>query len=735
MDLKALWRATLNEWKAWGQFSPEGSGWVCVDHDSPVMGFRRVAYAVMQGRVVRVKALTVREGETKVAEMDSPAPETIKTPDEGFKLIESLPKNIPVVEGLRLLRSSAVDPEDMKSSELSFSDRIVEAFLRGIMKEDPMLAARLPEKDLRKFAQARMEQSVAAKLLDHLDVGVLDALAWSAIPSNQDRVLDWFGAWRSSSVPSDEILKRRRQVLEVAPFFAGVIPSLRQAREAVDEGRPLFAILAEIFGISPAQTAAIAGLRMSPVAFSGMSFRDQVQALARLPTDWLRGTKTEPEAKALARLLIMERQAREYGVSPGTFTGKSGGKWQDTLQRLAKAGMDRRPPEGITEEGFKLLKSSLPFEEIAQAPPRHRRTVAKFHAARFSDRVSGVTTDDIADWAARVAVPDTSLSTLFHGLGMMREMVRGYTYKILLPLVLQESGMSGRKLFWDFRMDLERAAAILLFHRKSGTRLFEMARAYANSEPRLVGEDIDEENARTMTSLHSHREWTLTEDEARRFGVTRISGPLWPMIAKPVIAPNGLALVPLTCQAHLQDEGRGWRGNDLNEDGSQGLAICVGTHGYYLANCLSGKNQIISIRIPSEKDRPVRRVSCVQLEIRSLNEFHNVQHRGLRNCTPPKEAEEAISWWLDNIGTERIPINPFWQDFVKQGGILNHDSFDESRILCGYDWRNMDNIYKANARWKEILGNDIPDIDVTRNHEEVKRIIAENSIESNFCLS
>jgi hypothetical protein len=111
-----------------------------------------------------------------------------------------------------------------------------------------------------------------------------------------------------------------------------------------------------------------------------------------------------------------------------------------------------------------------------------------------------------------------------------------------------------------------------------------------------------------------------------------------------------------------------------------------------------------------------------------------VQHRGFRNCTPPKEAEEAISWWLDNIGTDRIPINPFWQEFVKQGGILNNDSFDESKILCGYDWRNMDNVYKVNAIWKEILGNDIPDIDVVRSHEEVKRIIAENSIELKFCL-
>ena len=733
MDLKALWRETLNEWRAWGQFAPEGSGWVCVDHNSPALGFRRVAYALIQGRVVHVKALAAREGEI-IGKTGFPDPETIKTPDEGFRLIESLTKNIPVVDGLRLLRSSPIDPEDMKLSEMSFSDRIVEAFLRCVTKEDPILAARLPEEDLRKVAQARIEQSVAAKLLDHLDVGVLDALAWSAIPTNQDRVLDWFGAWRSSPVPSHEILKRRRQVLEVAPFFAGVIPSLRQAREAVDEGRPLFAILAEIFGISPAQAAAIAGLRMSPIALSGMSFREQVQALAKLPPDWLRGTKTEPEAKALARLLIMERQAGEYGISPGTFTGKSGGKWQDTLQRLARAGMDRRPPEGITEEGFKLLKSSMPFEEIAKAPPRHRRTVAKFHAARFSDQITGVTTDDIADWATRIAAPNTSLSALFHGLGMIREMVRSYTYKILLPLVLQESGMSGRKLFWDFRMELERVAASLLFNKKSGTRLFEMARAYANSEPRLIGEHIDEEHAKTMTSPHSHREWMLTEDEARRFGVARISGPLWPMIAKPVIAPNGLALVPLTCQAHLQDEGRGWKGSGFNEDGSQGLAICVGTHGYYLANCLSGKNQIISIRIPSENDRPVRRVSCVQLEIRSLNEFHNVQHRGFRNCTPPKEAEEAISWWLDNIGTERIPINPFWQEFVKQGGILNNDSFDESKILCGYDWKNMDNIYKVNTIWKEILGNDIPDIDVVRSHEEVKRIIAENSIELKFCL-
>jgi hypothetical protein len=728
MDLKALWRRCLNEWMTWGQFDPEGTGWVYIHHDAPVvLGSRRVAYGVTRGRVVHVKDLS------DLSEAELPTPAMIKSPAEGFASIEALPGGLPLLDGLRLLRPSPVAPEGAGHQVLSFPDRIVEVFLRRVEAEDPILAARLPEEDLRKAARSRMTQGVAGKLLECLDTNVLDALAWSAIPTNQERVLDWFGVWRRAPLPSEEILKRRRQALEAAPFFAGVIPALRQAREAVDEGRPLLPALAETFGISASQAAAIAGLRMPRIVSSGMSFRDQVQVLAKLPPDWLRGTRTEPEARALARLLILERQAEECGCPPGVFTGKSGGKWLDALQRLAKAGMDRRPPEGITEDGYKLLKSGMPLDEVAQAAPRHRRTVARFHAARFAELVGGVTTEDVADWAARVAAPDTGLPNLFHGLGMLRDMARSYAYKILLPLVLQDTGMSGRRLSWDFRMELERAASSLLFNRKSGARLFEMARSYTNAEPRLVGEDVDEAHAKEMAKLPSPEEWTLPGDQARRFGVARMAGPSWPMIAKPVIAPNGLALVPLTCQMHLQDEGRGWNGENLNEDGSQGLSICVGTHGYYLANCLSGKNQIISVRIPSDDGRPVRRLSCVQLEIKSLNEFKNVQHRGIRNCTPAMEAQDAIAWWLANIGTERIPVNPFWQDFAKKGGILKSDNSDESRILCGYDWKKLEKLHAANAIWKDVFGNEIPDVSVAREHEDIKRIVSENSIEFSLC--
>jgi hypothetical protein len=658
-----------------------------------------------------------------------PAPAMIKTPAEGLSLIEALPGNLPLLDGLRLLRPRPVAPEGVGNQELSFPDRIVEAFLRRVEAEDLVLAARLPEEDLRKAARSRIMQGVVGKLLEGLDTNVLDALAWCAVPTSQERVLEWFGVWRGGPAPPEEILMRRRQVLEAAPFFAGVIPAVRQAREAVDEGRPLLPVLAETFGISASQAAAIASIRMPPIMTSGMSFRDQVRALARLPTEWLRGTRGETEARALAKLLLLDAQARECGFPPGVFTAKSGGKWGDTLQRLAKAGMDRRPPEGIQEAGFHLLKGEMPFDEIAQASPRHRRTVARFHAARFSGLVDGVTTEDIADWAARVAAPDASLDNLSHGLGMLRDMARSYACRVLLPLVLQETGMSGRRLAWDFRMELERVATDLLFRGKSGARLFEMARAYANAEPRLVAEDVDEEHAKELAKLPSPEEWTLSEDQARRFGIARMDGPSWPMIAKPVIAPNGLALVPLTCQAHLQDEGRGWNGENLNEDGSQGLSICVGTHGYYLANCLSAKNQIISIRIPSDDGRPVRRLSCVQLEISSLNDFKNVQHRGLRNCTPSREAQDAIAWWLNNIGTERIPVNPFWQDFAKKGGVSKSDKFDEARILCGYDWRKVEKLHLVHETWKDVFSKEVLCLDVARAHPDVQRMISENSID------
>jgi hypothetical protein len=97
------------------------------------------------------------------------------------------------------------------------------------------------------------------------------------------------------------------------------------------------------------------------------------------------------------------------------------------------------------------------------------------------------------------------------------------------------------------------------------------------------------------------------------------------------------------------------------------------------------------------------------------------------------EAQDAIAWWLANIGTERIPVNPFWQDFAKKGGILKRDNSDESRILCGYDWKKLEKLHAANAIWKDVFGNEIPDVSVAREHEDIKRIVSENSIEFSLC--
>lgn len=722
MNLSEKWRKALNDLMIWSYFESPGKGWICVFHDTDAPAFQRLGLVVEGGRITQARNLGPAPA--------FPAPGMFRSFEEGRQQIMASGRQMPISDMLAAFSplSRWREPRDFaEESPFSFAARVVLAFRKSVEVENPTLAARLPLNEMYEEARAHIAKNKGIRaLLDLVRMEQLARLSYAPLHSNDSACFEWYGVWRQEAANVDPAaLQRRTQAMEAAPFLAGVIPYFPALRKAVDAGQPLFEATEKI-GLATKNMAAIASLRLPMIAGEDSqpgAFIEKLGFLRELPPDWLKEARLSPEnGKGLAMLLSLSQRAKNLKLPHDLLTAKAGGKWMEHLARIAKAGTDRRPPEGMEEAQFRKLREHLPFDEVAAAVPTARRAVARFHVERLcAAREPGPSLDDIAAWAARIAAPDLRRGSLAHLLEGMRNMAVSFAAGVMAPLVTYEAGVSGRMALTNLA-SLERMAAEVLFGGKGGSRVAELTRVFLNNEPRILGGVVEDPDAPTASRRATTAE-TLTDLEIRRFGLEGASEPAWPMIARPVMAPNGLAVVPLWSKGHLENEGRGWNGSDQNEDGSRGLQICVGSHGYYMTKCLAAKTQILSIRRLGQNGEPFTRLSCVELEVKSLTEVQNVQHRGRHNSAPPQEAVNALNWWLSNLG-DSIKFNPAWQEFCRKGGISLSPHQDPCRVLCGYDWRKRSNIERAWSAWRGILGKDIPELEAILARQDVKGLIA-----------
>jgi hypothetical protein len=110
------------------------------------------------------------------------------------------------------------------------------------------------------------------------------------------------------------------------------------------------------------------------------------------------------------------------------------------------------------------------------------------------------------------------------------------------------------------------------------------------------------------------------------------SGVTWAPLSAPQTAPNGLRLVPLNSKSELEAEG------DV-------MGHCVGG---YSAECLSGKDFIVSLR-----DAAGKHLSTLHLRL-SGSSLYTVQHRGPHNHEIGAKEQAAADWYLKGIGDKSI---------------------------------------------------------------------------------
>jgi len=629
-------------------------------------------------------------------------------------------RRLPVFDALALL--GLIDgwrepPPGSGARPVSLAARVVEAFRRDVDGVDPVLAARLPLAALLAEARRRMREAIGIAW-PQWRLDALELLRHAPTPAAaQGPALRWYGILGEEAA-CGELLARRRQAARIAPFLAGVLPVLPELRAAVDEGRPLWDAAARALDLPRALAAAMGGLRLPVLAGDDgaeTAFADALRLLRTLPVERLREAREGDAAAGLALCLRLERAAQRSGLPAGSMFGlaRQGGL-AGLSRRLGKALADRRPPEGLDEAGFAFLRRAMPLAEVAAAPAVARRGLALFHAARLAPQLPGVAPAEVADWAVRVAPPCED-AVLLEGVRDIAVMARAHAHAVLLPLWWRDRG--GGPCDIEAVARAERAAARLLCEGRSGQRLLAMARVFRIHERDLLVRPASEPEA---PPVRDKDPLPVADPEWRRWGLTPPVGERsWPPIARPWMAPGtNLAVVPLSCEEHLRDEGRGWDGPDLCPDGSRGLAICVGISPTYAQLCREGRTQILSIRRLREDGGPIERLACVELRVADWPKPPAVvQCRGRHNRSAPRPAAEVLERWLAALGRD-IPVEPAFEHHVgsaRRGRDDRGGRRDLVRLLCGYDWRLPAAWRAVQSAWAGVFGSDVPDEDRLRS--------------------
>jgi hypothetical protein len=143
------------------------------------------------------------------------------------------------------------------------------------------------------------------------------------------------------------------------------------------------------------------------------------------------------------------------------------------------------------------------------------------------------------------------------------------------------------------------------------------------------------------------------------YGSFRQGFRMWPALCDPVIAPNGIQLIPLTTSAELADEG-------------QAMRHCVGG---YSQVCLFRGSHIFSIR-----DKHGKRLSTLQL-VQTGHSVRNEQNHGFANGIPDTRAAKAADWFVKKVNRGTIPVN--WDDLIaKQQMVRMRSGIQE---VLGFD--------------------------------------------------
>lgn len=182
----------------------------------------------------------------------------------------------------------------------------------------------------------------------------------------------------------------------------------------------------------------------------------------------------------------------------------------------------------------------------------------------------------------------------------------------------------------------------------------------------------------------------LAEQENRVSLLGEIPHDGWPPLCDPVVAPNGLVIVPLNSPDQLQ-----WESSKAKDPtGAPGLSHCVWS---YPTKCLSGESHIVSIR-EFDENGAYSRISTVEFARLhpTSNRLTVVQNQGFGNSTPSGQSRDAVTWFTEAVALGQIPLKRDLMQAFERDVLGEMDGVERQ---CGYDWRDGELLRRAIAPW------------------------------------
>lgn len=562
-------------------------------------------------------------------------------------------------------------------------------------------------------------QAVAAKLERHLSkagldqvAGLLDREALEALAAGGpfDAVAYGFYAGSGSSriSHSDAVSRRERRLVaaRLYPAIASLYPRRPGLRLAIDrvnepvvqEGEtrqealarelraPLNAALKEQFGLSKGVFKLLEGMDRP---LGDVDVEKLPRRLTEVPVDWL---PKQPEQWE-AYLDVSESLTVLSEITGHTFAKLADGckgDWCKLRLNLARAAVDRRPPEGTVEAEEERLKQEIDWKKLSKAEPDELPALAASEVARVG-APEGVPAAEVERWLVNLYAPDTGRGRLVNDATDVYDMVRSFADRVVLPIGANASEEPDLLLTEAVKAEAARVAAGVLFSGKAAVAIVEASRHWHSQEHNIA---------------------TAAEVELAR---ARGRGE-WPEFIPSVRAPNGVAIVPSVSQADLREE-------------TDRMHHCVGTGGYG-ARCRKGAISILFARIYDDNGQLVERLSTNEVEVPGpgIQELRSRQHRGPHNQTPDPRAVDAFVWLAEEIRSGRIQINHAGFSALRDGR-AEVARTDEVVALCGYDWRSREKIYEAMKPWGRYVAKKYRSMDVdafaeTQDIQQIARRIA-----------
>jgi hypothetical protein len=242
-----------------------------------------------------------------------------------------------------------------------------------------------------------------------------------------------------------------------------------------------------------------------------------------------------------------------------------------------------------------------------------------------------------------------------------RDTIESFVDMVVLPLIAHAQEADDVFLNAAIRKGASEWAWDMLFEGRTLPDLLDVSRRFHQERPAMLEMSERYRNAQAKSQIKEGG---------------------WPGLTNPVQAPNGFWLVPLCTTEELRQEG-------------QRMHHCVGG---YTTQAKACNSHIVSVRTMNPDGSSISHSTA---EFRGIKQaipetLHQVQHQAHGNHTPEAVYRDAMAWYVRQIESGRLKTN--WElirAFLDDTLVV----MDQVERLCGYDWRERQNLDMAVRPW------------------------------------